>query len=335
MFLGEFTVLMTFFGIQLQQKMSARDPSENVPDEGAEQTSLLGLDSKNDGSSSSASVASSSCSPSASQKTFRPRILFPPACLDLFGTALAAIGLLFTSASVYQMLRGSLLVFTALFSAGFLHRRYSRSQVSGVLLVIVGLILVGLSDLLNENAHRGNSTTQVAFGMACIVLGQLSNGIQFVVEETFVKGRPVVPMQIVGYEGGFGISMMLCIVLPVVYFIPGGDEGSYENAIDSAVMLSNSSFLLVLVLGYLVSIAFYNFFGLSVTKNLTALHRCLIDACRTVLVWAAELYIYYEVSSDYGEPWSSYSFMQLGGFVFLVFGTLIYNKVIIIPCLES
>ncbi len=34
----------------------------------------------------------------------------------------------------------------------------------------------------------------------------------------------------------------------------------------------------------------------------------------------------------YGEPWTDYSYVQLGGFVLLVFGTLIYNAVIKVPC---
>ena len=34
--------------------------------------------------------------------------------------------------------------------------------------------------------------------------------------------------------------MMCGIVLPVLYFIPGSDNGSYENTLDSLVMLTHN-----------------------------------------------------------------------------------------------
>ena len=50
-----------------------------------------------------------------------------PACCDVGGTTLSGIGLLFTSASVFQMLRGSIIVFTALLSVIFL-----KTQIVGI-----------------------------------------------------------------------------------------------------------------------------------------------------------------------------------------------------------
>lgn len=49
-------------------------------------------------------------------------------------------------------------------------------------------------------------------------------------------------------------------------------------------MIGNNKQLLAFVLLYWISIAFYNFFGLSVAKKLTAVHRTFIDAVRTIFV---------------------------------------------------
>jgi hypothetical protein len=49
------------------------------------------------------------------------------------------------------------------------------------------------------------------------------------------------------------------------------------------------------VLLYWCSISFYNFFGLSVTAEFSSVHRTLIDASRTVFVWAIDLLIYYKI----------------------------------------
>lgn len=43
-----------------------------------------------------------------------------------------------------------------------------------------------------------------------------------------------------------------------------------------------------------VSIAFFNFFGISVTKNLSGASRCTIDACRTLFVWMFSLWAGWE-----------------------------------------
>ena len=75
------------------------------------------------------------------------------------------------------------------------------------------------------------------------------------------------------------LLVMLCVVLPTVYHLPGADgQGVHENAIDAAVMVANSGTLAALVGAYWVSISFFNFASLSVTKHLSAVHRTLVDA---------------------------------------------------------
>jgi hypothetical protein len=59
-------------------------------------------------------------------------------------------------------------------------------------------------------------------------------------------------------------------VLPAMYFIPGSDiNNSYENSLDALYQIFHEPRLLVFCLLYLSSIAFYNYFGLAVTKSLT------------------------------------------------------------------
>lgn len=110
--------------------------------------------------------------------------------------------------------------------------------------------------------------------------------------------------------------------------LPDGD-GVKENAIDSVLMFVNSHKLQGLVLTYFVSIAFCtlphtcyasvvrnpmlallvvvcvdNFCGLAVAKSLSAVHRTLIDACCTILVWSTDTILYYVTKHEYGEPWA-------------------------------
>ena len=47
-------------------------------------------------------------------------------------------------------------------------------------------------------------------------------------------------------------------------------------------------------LGSVASIAFFNFFGISVTKELSGAARATIDACRTLFIWMFSLGIGWE-----------------------------------------
>lgn len=68
------------------------------------------------------------------------------------------------------------------------------------------------------------------------------------------------------------------------------------------------------------SIASFNAFGVTVTKNASSAQRSTIDTSRTVLVWIFQL----------AAGAEEFSFLQLGGFILLVAGTLVYNEIIII-----
>ena len=74
----------------------------------------------------------------------------------------------------------------------------------------------------------------------------------------------------------------------------------------------------------MISIAFYNFFGLSVTKYASAAQRATLDISRTVLIWV--FFLLYP-----GQGKETFYWLQLIGFVILVLGTLVFNEIIIIP----
>jgi len=51
-------------------------------------------------------------------------------------------------------------------------------------------------------------------------------------------------LQIVGWEGVFGTAMMVFILLPIVYFLPGMDGGGlHENSIETLHVSASSQSL--------------------------------------------------------------------------------------------
>lgn len=274
--------------------------------------------------------------PEAPPKIFQPILLIPTLC-DLTGTTLAGIGLLYVAASVWQMLRGSIIIFTGTFSVIFLKRKLRMSQWLAMLSIVLGLAMVGLASVLSGTSSQSSSRT--VLGIFLVLSAQVVSAAQMVLEETFLKRRRLPPLLVTGMEGVFGTVIMLVLVLPAVYVIPGDQpsamsHGSYENSLDAAAMMGHNWRLGLLCGFYCLSILVYNVCGQSITKYLSAVHRTLIDATRTIIVWVTELAMLYCGLEGYGEAWTKYSPIQLAGFAFLLFGTLLYNGVIKLKFLD-
>lgn len=62
----------------------------------------------------------------------------------------------------------------------------------------------------------------------------------------------------------------------------------------------------------------FNFFGLSVTRTVSATSRSTIDTCRTLFIWIVSL----------GLGWESFKWLQVVGFALLVYGTFLFNDII-------
>ncbi|CAC5418899.1 unnamed protein product [Mytilus coruscus] len=260
-------------------------------------------------------------------------IIAVPTMCDLIGTSVAGIGLIYVDASVWQMLRGSIIIFAGILSKIFLKRKLRLVHWCGMLVTMIGLVLVGCSSVFkSQHTAEGSKTI---LGIILILASQVVSASQMVIEEMFLKKRSLHPLQVVGTEGSFGALLMIAVVLPVMYFIPGSDvNNSYENSLDAIYQIFSEPRLLVFCLLYLLSIAFYNYFGLAVTKSLTAVHRTLIDACRTILVWVVDLLIFYAFDKDFGEPFDkTYGLLQVDGFFFLLIGTALYNELVVVPCI--
>merc|ERR1719506_1476151 len=99
--------------------------------------------------------------------------------------------------------------------------------------------------------------------------------------------------------------MMFVIVYPILWFMPGQDHGHQEDLPDTFVMLSNNMQLFVCFMVYLFSCATFNATGIAVTGALSAVHRMMLDASRTTIIWAFGLtwHAYYP-DSPFGEAWT-------------------------------
>ncbi|KAJ2417087.1 hypothetical protein H4218_003828 [Coemansia sp. IMI 209128] len=268
--------------------------------------------------------------------------MWVPAVCDLLGTTLMNVGLFFTTASVYQMLRGAVVVFSGLFSVLFLGHRLARFQVIALLLVVVGVTIVGLSNIISPPAqlrslHRSASQPTASFGEhadeinseawkavlgVILVLGaQVFTATQFVVEEKIIRHYHLTPLRAVGLEGSFG-ALTVMAAIPVLHLTIGRTHpGSYFDAPEGFRQIVENPAVWQTSIYIMLSIAMFNFFGLSVTRYLSATSRATIDTCRTLFIWMSSIAL----------GWETFSWIQVIGFIVLVYGTFIYNRVIASP----
>mmetsp|Transcript_57650 Transcript_57650/g.105286 ORF Transcript_57650/g.105286 Transcript_57650/m.105286 type:complete len:386 (+) Transcript_57650:65-1222(+) len=269
--------------------------------------------------------------------TFEQKVLIMaiPAALDMFGVALLSLGMMYLPASIWQMLRGGSIIFCGIFSVLFLKRKLYAYHWLGIFLCLCGLGIVGVSSVLGSSGDSDHQNTNVAdlvFGMGVVLAGQAVQAGQVIAEEYLMKDIDIPAMQIVGWEGFWGTLLMIVVVYPLLWFLPGSDHGHVEDWQDTLAMLTHSSALMWLVALYLISCATYNASGISVTGVLSGTHRQMIDASRTAVIWIIGLTVHLiQPDSPQGEVWTNYSYLQLVGFVILLMGQSIYSGLLIIP----
>jgi hypothetical protein len=121
-----------------------------------------------------------------------------------------------------------------------------------------------------------------------------------------------------------------------------------ENAIDAFYQMKDNPIILVATLGKqkksicinpverlkkktlnltqgnVFSIAFFNFAGISVTKEMSATTRMVLDSSRTIIIWLCSILF----------RWQKFEALQLLGFAFLLSGMFIYNNIIFAPLIK-
>ncbi|PWA27416.1 hypothetical protein CCH79_00000478, partial [Gambusia affinis] len=224
-----------------------------------------------------------------------------------------------TSASSFQMLRGAVIIFTGLLSVAFLGRRLAPSQWLGISITILGLVVVGLADFVSGHRDDSHKLSDVITGDLLIIMAQIIVSVQMVLEEKFVYKHDVHPLRAVGTEGLFGFVVLSLLLIPM-YFIHVGDFSDnprqvLEDALDAFCQIGYKPLILLALLGNTVSIAFFNFAGISVTKEISATTRMVLDSLRTLVIWVVSLAL----------GWEQFQGLQVLGFLVLLTGTALYN----------
>ena len=278
---------------------------------------------------------------------WRVILLALPACCDIAGTTLMNVGLLFVAASIYQMTRGALVLFVGLFSVIFLHRKLYLYQWSALIIVVIGVAIVGLAGAIAPNPQaqpEPKSLVEAGFllaraavedfkttarsaealwtivGVLMIALAQIFTATQYVLEEWILEQYALEPLKVVGWEGLFGfiVTVIGMIMLHLVVGRTEKGRNGYFDAEEGWQEITHNRAIAVSSVLVMISIGGFNFFGLSVTRTVSATARSTIDTCRTLFIWIVSL----------GLGWETFKWLQILGFALLVYGTFLFNDIV-------
>ncbi|KAH7924564.1 hypothetical protein BV22DRAFT_1195813 [Leucogyrophana mollusca] len=270
-------------------------------------------------------------------------LLWFPAVCDLTGTTLMNVGLLYTPVSIYQMTRGALVLFVGVLSVIFLHRRLWLYQWISLLTVMAGISLVGYSGSLIKEVVEDSfrlvvatvtgsapepieqpEVTRVLVGVFFILFAQVFTATQFVVEEKIMARYSVAPLVAVGYEGLFG-ALTILLFMPIMALPSIASRSPFFDLPRGWHQMVDTPSVLWSGVAIACSISLFNYFGLSVTRHVSATARSLTDTCRTLSIWIVSL----------GLGWEKLLFpislLQVLGFSLLVYGTFLFNNLVTPP----
>eukprot|EP00978_Attheya_sp_CCMP212_P014528 scaffold37055_cov44-Attheya_sp.AAC.1 len=260
-----------------------------------------------------------------------------PSIFDLGATMLCMMGLRYIDVSIYQMLRGSGIIFVALMKQHVLKDVLYRFQWVGVFGNVTSVFFVGTTAILaskaasqdvDDDTTGGAGSGEAFLGVLLVMAGAFVQSLQFVFEEkVMTMDIPSPPLLLIGMEGLWGTVLCVFVLYPMAYYLPGEDHGSYENAWNTYEMICNSSTIQSFFIIYFIAIFLYNLFAVLVTFLLNSVWHAILDNFRPITVWSTDLFIYYVISQtgDLGEAWTKWSFVQLAGMFVLFYGTAIYN----------
>lgn len=352
MFIGEMGCWLVVLGFYLYRSFAAR--SRETPllyqpvSHQEEEDTLLGSNSPQDAVNPLAKALVPNAEDRRPLTGWKTLLLAIPACCDITGTTLMNVGLLFVAASIYQMTRGALVLFVGIFSVVFLKRKLFLYHWFSLFVVVLGVALVGLAgatfsgdknphSLPEDNADLVRRLSRISrdladqvapapevvhtiLGIFLIAFAQIFTATQFCVEEWILEQYALEPLKVVSWEGLFGFVVTI-LGQVILHFTVGtsksGKYGYFDAAEGYHEIFSNRAIAISSIL-IMISIGGFNFFGLSVTRTISATSRSIIDTCRTLFIWIVSL----------GLGWESFKWLQVVGFALLVYGTFMFNDLI-------
>ncbi|KAI8341762.1 hypothetical protein BC941DRAFT_414390 [Chlamydoabsidia padenii] len=238
-----------------------------------------------------------------------------PSVCDLLSTTMLNLGLIYSTPSIFQMVRSSIVGFSAIFSFFFLSRRFLGHEWISVATLFGGLgIVIYYAVIGSPSVVADASTESYWLGPVLLVSSQVFVACQFILEEYLMDRFQMEPVRAMGIEGVFGTLLLGLGLVMAAFFAPGLSVFDIKTGVSQLI---HSYDLLQSAIVLAVMVAVFNLFGLAVSTTVGIPGRSVLDAIRTVLIWV--------IAAHYG--YDSFSWIQLVGFFTLLIGIFLFNGV--------
>ena len=180
---------------------------------------------------------------------------------------------------------------------------------------------------LNIQMAAPSAVLITILGVLAIALAQIFTASQFVLEEWILEHYSLPPIKVVAWEGTFGLLVTL-ILMALLHLLIGATPSGKNGYFDARAGLHQVLFIpsiAITSLLIMISIGGFNYFGLSITRSVSATARSVIDTCRTLFIWVVSL----------GLGWETFKWLQILGFAGLVYGTFLFNGIVKAPWAEG
>jgi drug/metabolite transporter (DMT)-like permease len=181
-----------------------------------------------------------------------------PTAFDAVGSTLLNLGLYFTFASTFQMLRGTLVIFAGLLTILLLQRRLHLQHWLGIALITAGAALVGAASVAFEGPSA--SAPNPLLGDILVISAMAFSATQFIVEEKFLAQYRAPVLLAVGAEGLWGL-LLSAAALPLLSVVHGPGGAPLDSLPEALAQVAASWTLQWTTVVVCLSIAFFNFFG--------------------------------------------------------------------------
>lgn len=258
--------------------------------------------------------------------------------LDSFGSGLQTFAIFLLPASIWQMMRNATVIFVVIFTVVYLKKPVRGHSWVAVVLSMIGFVLVGSASMMVQNGpdfDRGVADSTVVnslIGIVLLLVSLIFSGFQFAYQEKLFDNFVFDPRRLVGAESIVGsITLTLCLVITSRIPCPNKEmcTTSIDDPSEGILALFASRELLFWAGCSALSIMVYNLSGLYLTKHVSSIFRIVMDSVRTIVIWVVCILAGLEKFS-----WPCF-YLQAPGFLFLIAGNLVNNRIIKLPCFEA
>lgn len=253
---------------------------------------------------------------------------------DVFATVLSIIASLLMPASIASMLRNGTIIFVMLFTLFYLKKPLFFHNWVAMSLITIGFLFVGAASFVSAQTSEDNSTNifNSIIGILMLLVSFVFTALQFAYQEDLMDRYEFDPCRLVFAESVVGIiSLTLGLFVSSQIRCPHPDMCTemFDNPAEAMMMFVENRSMLIMASSSAICLMIYNLSGLYITKNVSSFYRIIIDSTRTVIIWS--LCIIFGLEAF---VWPRFV-LQAPGFGLLILGSLVNNKIITLPSLET